>query len=167
MCRSTHAADSFRKTTSTRFIVLNVGPHHHQDRDKSNVKPSLRIRVVTTSLVFPFISRPHSYPSPFPLLNKYLDFVGVDKSCQVRVGHAGAGQFVSLLHQAGALRSAKNGVQLLEGALGPHDEPTQMAPGCQLQQVESVYRAHLARASRGWSCLIGSFTDPASLSCMS
>lgn len=51
-----------------------------------------------------------------------LHFVGVDDSGQVTIGHAGSVELVALFREGLFGGRPEEGVQLLEGTLGPDDE---------------------------------------------
>ena len=67
-----------------------------------------------------------------------LDFVGVDDPGEVRVGHLGAGEDESLLDGRGGGVGTEDGVQLVEGGLGPDAEATQVTSGSELEEVQAV-----------------------------
>lgn len=62
-----------------------------------------------------------------------LHFIAVDDPGQVTSAHAGAVQLVALLLEGLLGGGTEEGVQLLEGALGPDYETAQLASGGQLQ----------------------------------
>jgi hypothetical protein len=72
-----------------------------------------------------------------------LDFIGVDDTGQVSVGHTGAGQVEARLELGSLVVGAEDGVQLLEGTLGPDQESAQMATRSQVQQVQVVHVGQL------------------------
>jgi len=72
-----------------------------------------------------------------------LHFVGVDDSGQVTIGHAGSVELVALFREGLFGGRPEEGVQLLEGTLGPDDESAQLTSGGQLQQVHSGHVAHI------------------------
>lgn len=75
-----------------------------------------------------------------------LDFVGVDESSQVRVRHDGSGEGVPVLALV-----REEGLQSLEGALGPDDQSAEVSTGSHLQegQVVHVHRLHAGEVSDG------------------
>jgi len=67
-----------------------------------------------------------------------LDFVGVDNSSQISVGHKRSRELVVTLNLRSLLVSSEDGVELLESVLGPNAESTKMSSRSQLQKVEVV-----------------------------
>lgn len=74
----------------------------------------------------------------FLLSNGTLDFVGVDDSGDIRVGHFMDGKGPSFLLLAGLSVSSKDVVKLLEGTFGPDDESSDMTSWGQLKEVKSA-----------------------------
>ncbi len=72
-----------------------------------------------------------------------LHFLGVDDTANVGVGHQVLGELVARLELSGLSAVAPQGLQLLEGGLGPHDQAAHVATGGQLQQVQRVHAAQL------------------------
>lgn len=67
-----------------------------------------------------------------------LDFFRFQESGQVSSGHDGLWQIVVALELRLLSPGSVEGVQTLEGWLGPDDEATHVTTGCQLQQVQLV-----------------------------
>ena len=67
-----------------------------------------------------------------------LDLVGVNDTGQVRVDHLGPGKQVALFLLGGLIEGSIDRVQFLKCGLGPNNEPSKVATGCQLQKVEPI-----------------------------
>jgi hypothetical protein len=67
-----------------------------------------------------------------------LDFIGVDQSGKIGVGHDVARESVANLGGGESLFGAPDAVELFEGGLGPDDEATEVSTGSELQEVETV-----------------------------
>lgn len=65
-----------------------------------------------------------------------LNFVRVDDACQVGIGQHGSEELVTLLDDGGISVSSEQFIKVLEGTLGPNDEPTELGSGGQLQEVQ-------------------------------
>ena len=61
-----------------------------------------------------------------------LDFVRVDNSGQISVGHNRSMELVAFFQEGLFGDSAEKQVQMLKGGLGPDNESAQLATGCQL-----------------------------------
>jgi hypothetical protein len=72
-----------------------------------------------------------------------LDLIGVDDTGQVGVGHTGAGQVEAVLELGALLVRAEERVELLESALGPDAESSQVATGGEVEEVEVVNQGEL------------------------
>jgi hypothetical protein len=72
-----------------------------------------------------------------------LDLVRVDDGGQVRVGHLGAGDLEALLERRSNLLGSVDVVELLEGALSPEDEATQVTTGSETEEVQARDLAQL------------------------
>lgn len=75
--------------------------------------------------------------SGYLLSEDRLDFIRVDDSLEVRVGHEGSGQLVVALLGGSLSVGAVDAVELFEGISGPDAESTEVTSRGQLQEVES------------------------------
>jgi hypothetical protein len=66
-----------------------------------------------------------------------LDFVGVDDSSNVGVGNDTRRNTESTLQRGIGLLGSKNVVELLEGTLGPDDEPSDVTTRGELEKVKA------------------------------
>ena len=66
------------------------------------------------------------------------DLLRLEQLGEVGHGHLGLGQVPVLLLLCGLPPGAVEGVQPLEGGLGPDDEPAEVAAGGELEEVESL-----------------------------
>lgn len=69
-----------------------------------------------------------------------LDFIRVDDSSEIWVGNDGSWEDVVRLDLRSGFVASEDGVELLEGILGPDDESSQMTSWGELQEIESVNR---------------------------
>jgi hypothetical protein len=67
-----------------------------------------------------------------------LDFVRVDETVDIRVGHDVGGENVVLLQGSRGFVGTVELIQKRDGTLGPDDETTQVSTGSELQQVETT-----------------------------
>jgi len=67
-----------------------------------------------------------------------LDFVTVDKSGQISVGHEGSLKVVSFLFNSGFSERSENAVQSVESGSSPDNESTHLSSGGELFKVKSV-----------------------------
>jgi len=67
-----------------------------------------------------------------------LDFVTVNKSGQISVGHEGSLKVVSLLFNSGLSERTENAVQSVESGGSPDNESTHLSSGGELFKVKSV-----------------------------
>mmetsp|Transcript_17573 Transcript_17573/g.27375 ORF Transcript_17573/g.27375 Transcript_17573/m.27375 type:complete len:318 (-) Transcript_17573:105-1058(-) len=65
-----------------------------------------------------------------------LDLIGVDDTRHIRIGHASIGHTLRRI-------STINDIQSLNCRLGPDAEPTHVATGSELQQIETLHAANL------------------------
>jgi len=72
-----------------------------------------------------------------------LDLIGVDDTGQVSVGHERTRQVEAVLEFGALLVCAEDGVQLLEGTLGPDDESAQVATRSQVQERQVINQSEL------------------------
>jgi len=66
-----------------------------------------------------------------------LDFIGVDQSCDVRVGHDGTRESVTGFLGRFAVDRAPDGVQFFKGTLSPDNKATHVSTRSKLQQVQT------------------------------
>lgn len=66
-----------------------------------------------------------------------LDFIRVGDSGDIGVGQDGARRLVALLLGGDVLARAEDGVEGLEGVLGPDDESAQVTSRSELEQVQA------------------------------
>jgi hypothetical protein len=67
-----------------------------------------------------------------------LNFIRVDDSGNIGIGQDGSGQSEVDLLGRFLLVGSVDGIELLEGSLGPDDESSQMTSGGQLEEIESA-----------------------------
>jgi hypothetical protein len=67
-----------------------------------------------------------------------LNFIGVDDTSQVRIGHDVLGHFVASLVSRFAVSRAEDLITMFEGIGSPDDESSEVTTGSQLQKVETV-----------------------------
>jgi hypothetical protein len=70
--------------------------------------------------------------------NNRLDFVRVDKTSNIGVGHDVSGQDVILLQGSGSLIGTVEFIKESNGGLSPDDETTEMSTGSELQEVKTT-----------------------------
>ncbi|KAF3792286.1 hypothetical protein EJ110_NYTH00416 [Nymphaea thermarum] len=134
---------NFRLFKDEKLLCLSLHPLLLSKQ--SHPPRSLRIRIKlqerTEVLQRIFLERP-ALNLRFCGLHNRLHFIGVNDSgevgiCQLRPGKNVAGLFLRHL-----VEGTVDCIQLLEGAFGPNDEPTQMTTGSKLKEIKPVHACH-------------------------
>jgi len=68
-----------------------------------------------------------------------LNFVGIDDTRDVSIGQEWLGESVFQLLGRGLLVGAVEGIESLEGILGPDDEPSEVTTWSQVQEIQSSH----------------------------